>query len=412
MNISFDLSCFYDGSLGYDLRTKKEYKKNLEKCIVAGEKLNLEVEKKTNSIIDSFEQSYQDKIKLEKKIIHNKKNKLIIGLGGSSAGAKAINQYLDYNFYFFDNYDPEYIYNFLQLHDLNEFNIYVISKSGNTFEALAIFNLVYQHLIKNNKIKEINDNICCITENNYSPLFNFAKKNSIKILLHNPNIGGRFSVFSETAMSLFDINPNIVAGCTNEVIKKLKNNDLKDSLNPVVNAATLLSIQEINNLNFNINLLYEYSLKNFSYWFHQLFAESLGKNENALTPMTSICPKDHHSMMQLYIDGPRDKFFNIYEPSNESHFDSFAKFELGRIENKSPNNLLKSQFLGLVKTFREKKIPFKIIRINHAKSLRLENILQLLSYNIIETIILGYAQNINPYDQPAVEQIKLNTFKV
>jgi glucose-6-phosphate isomerase len=128
--------------------------------------------------------------------------------------------------------------------------------------------------------------------------------------------------------------------------------------------------------------------------------------------MTSICPKDHHSMMQLYIDGPRDKFFNIYEPNSESHFEKFEKFELGKIENKSPSNLLKSQFLGLVQTFREKKIPFKIISINHSKSSRLDSILQLLSYNILETIILGYAQNIDPYDQPAVEQIKLNTFKV
>ena len=162
MNISFDLNCFFDGSLGYDLKTREEYKKNLEKCIAAGEKLNSEVGKKTNSIINSFEQSYQNKIKLEKDKIKNKKNKLIIGLGGSSAGAKAISAYLGYNFYFFDNYDPAYIYNFLYLHDLNEFNIYIISKSGNTFETLAIFNLVYEHLIKTSKIEEVNDYICCI----------------------------------------------------------------------------------------------------------------------------------------------------------------------------------------------------------------------------------------------------------
>ena len=73
MNISFDLNCFYDGSLGYDLKTRKEYKKNLEKCIAAGEKLNSEAEKKTNSIINSFEQSYQYKIKLEKDKIKKKK---------------------------------------------------------------------------------------------------------------------------------------------------------------------------------------------------------------------------------------------------------------------------------------------------------------------------------------------------
>ena len=412
MNISFDLSCFFDGSLGYDLKKKTEYKKNLEKCILAGEKLNQEIEKKTNSIINSFLLSYQDKIKIKKEKISNKKNKLIIGLGGSSAGAKAISTYVGHNLYFFDNFDPQYIFHFLQHHDLIDFNIYIISKSGNTFETLAIWNLVYQHLVEKNLVKEIKNNIYIITEESDNILFNFAKKNSIKVISHNPSIGGRFSVFSETAMILFDIHSKIIDENTNKVIVKLKDNNLEDSLNPVVNAAILLSIKEIHNLNFNINLLYEYSLKNFSYWFHQLFAESLGKNKNALTPMTSICPKDHHSMMQLYIDGPRDKFFNIYEPSDVRCFDSFAKFGLGKIESKSPSNLLKSQYLGLVQTFREKKIPFKVIGMDHSQACRLENIIQLFSYNIFETIILGYAQNIDPYDQPAVEQIKLNTFKV
>ena len=55
MNISFDLSCLFDGSLGYDLKKKDEYKKNLEKCIFASEKLTSEVEQRTNSIINSFE---------------------------------------------------------------------------------------------------------------------------------------------------------------------------------------------------------------------------------------------------------------------------------------------------------------------------------------------------------------------
>ena len=353
MNISFDLSCLFDGSLGYDLKKKDEYKKNLEKCIFASEKLTSEVEQKTNSIINSFELNYQKQIQIQKDKIKKKKNKLIIGLGGSSAGAKAINGYLGHDFYFFDNYDPRYLSNFLQQNDLSDFTIYVISKSGNTFETLALFNLVYQHLLQKNNSQEINKNIYFIIEEN----------------------------------------------------------NLEDSMNPAVNAAVLLSLKEINNLNFNINLLYEYSLKNFSYWFHQLFAESLGKNNIGLTPLTSICPKDHHSMMQLYLDGPKDKFFNIYVPSDEVYFEEFAKFELGPIEKKSPEKLIKSQFLGLVQTFREKKVPFKIIQMNHQQPFRLENILELLTYNILETIILGYAQNIDPYNQPAVEQIKINTFK-
>src|SRR6056300_1109443 len=155
MNISYDLSCLFDGSLGYDLKKKDEYKKNLEKCIFASEKLSSEVEQKTNSIISSFELNYQKQIQIQK----NKINKLIIGLVGSSAGAKAINVYLGHDFYFFDNYDPKYLSNFLQQNDLSDFTIYVISKSGNTFETLSLFNLVYQNLLQKNKSQEINKNI-------------------------------------------------------------------------------------------------------------------------------------------------------------------------------------------------------------------------------------------------------------
>ena len=83
---------------------------------------------------------------------------------------------------------------------------------------------------------------------------------------------------------------------------------------------------------------------------------------------------------------------------------------LGDIETKSPENLLKSQYIGLVKTFKNKRIPYRIITCSSDPAHRASNIFELFAYNILETIILGYAQNINPYDQPAVEQIKLNTF--
>ena len=68
-------------------------------------------------------------------------------------------------------------------------------------------------------------------------------------------------------MSLFDFSPNVIADSAARVVKRLKKNNVEDSMNPTVNAAVLLSLKEINNLNFNINLLYEYSLKNFSYCF-------------------------------------------------------------------------------------------------------------------------------------------------
>jgi glucose-6-phosphate isomerase len=410
MNTSVDLNFFFDGSLGYDLRSKEEYKKNLNKCQVASEKLIFEIKEKSNEIINSFSNDYQKKIKSQKAKIVEKKNKLVIGLGGSSAGAKALSSYLDKGIYFFDNYDPKHISNFFKNYNLKDFVIYVISKSGNTFETMAMLNLTYQHLVKISNAEEIKNSIIIITEDSENLLNNFAKKNSFNVISHNKKIGGRYSVFSETCMTLFDLDSRKVSSSAESVVLKLIEKNSEDQSNPAVNAAVILTLQKASNIRFNINLLYDYSLKNYSYWFHQLFAESLGKNNDAITPMTSICPKDHHSMMQLFIDGPKDKLFNIYPPSENKYFETFSSLNLGDIEKKSPENLIKSQYLGLVKTFQNQKIPHRIIKCSSDPANRESNILELFAYNILETIILGYAQNINPYDQPAVEQIKTNTF--
>ena len=86
MNISIDLNSFFDGSLGYDLRSTDLYKKNIDKCQEASEKLTLEIKDKSNEIINSFGHNYQSNTKLLKNKIVENNNKLVIGLGGSSAG--------------------------------------------------------------------------------------------------------------------------------------------------------------------------------------------------------------------------------------------------------------------------------------------------------------------------------------
>jgi len=407
MNFNISLQYFFDGSMGYDIKSTEEYKKNIDICSKASKKISKEIKEQSNEIFNSFTLSYQNKTKLIRDKIVKKKYQLVVGMGGSSAGAKAINMYFQDNIFFLDNFDPGYVQDFFNKHNIKNFTIYIISKSGNTFETLAILNLLFQHLLKVSTLEEIENNVFIITEESKNLLSDFAKKNNLRTIHHNKKIGGRFSVFSETAMILFDLKPDKISNSAQSIVAKLKENNLEDDTNPTVNAAVILTLQERYGINCNINLLYEYNLKNYSYWFQQLFAESLGKNEKAFTPMTSICPKDHHSLMQLFISGPKNKLFNIYKPSLSKHSLKFLPLGLGNIETKSPNSLLESQYLGVIKTFKNLKIPYRIITTSEDK---ISNIFELFSYNILETIILGYAQNINPYDQPAVEQIKVNTF--
>ena len=407
MSLDINLEYFFDGSMGYNLKSTEEYKKNIELCSNASEKVSKEIKEQSNEIFNSFTFSYQNSTKLIRDKIIKKKYQLVVGMGGSSAGAKAINMRIEGNVFFLDNYDPTYLQNFFKDYNIKDFTIYVISKSGSTFETLAICNLIFQHLLTISTIEEIIKHVIIITEESKSLLSDFAKKNNLQVIHHNKKIGGRFSVFSETAMILFDFDSDTISNSAQSIVLKLTGKNLEDDTNPVVNAAVILTLQERYGINYNINLLYDYTLKNYSYWFHQLFAESLGKNEKALTPMTSICPKDHHSLMQLFIDGSKNKLFNIYQPLLMEDSLKFSPLGLGRVETVTPNKLLESQYLSVIKTFKNLKIPHRLVTSTGDK---ISNIFELFSYNILETVVLGYAQNLNPYDQPAVEQIKVNTF--
>ena len=407
MSLDINLEYFFDGSMGYNLKSTEEYKKNIELCSNASEKVSKEIKEQSNEIFNSFTFSYQNSTKLIRDKIIKKKYQLVVGMGGSSAGAKAINMRIEGNVFFLDNYDPTYLQNFFKDYNIKDFTIYVISKSGSTFETLAMCNLIFQHLLTISTIEEIIKHVIIITEESKSLLSDFAKKNNLQVIHHNKKIGGRFSVFSETAMILFDFDSDTISNSAQSIVLKLTGKNLEDDTNPVVNAAVILTLQERYGINYNINLLYDYTLKNYSYWFHQLFAESLGKNEKALTPMTSICPKDHHSLMQLFIDGSKNKLFNIYQPLLMEDSLKFSPLGLGRVETVTPNKLLESQYLSVIKTFKNLKIPHRLVTSTGDK---ISNIFELFSYNILETVVLGYAQNLNPYDQPAVEQIKVNTF--
>ena len=404
--ISFDNSFFFDQN-GYDFLNNESFKRNLKKAFKKSEKLHKEFEDGKNEVLQSFTKSYQKKIRdLKTNIDIKNKKKVVIGLGGSSSGAKALSFYLKDETIYFDNLDYEYLKKFFMNTDIKNYFFFIISKSGDTFETLALLNL----LILEGK-KEPNYNIfssmLVITENKDSILRSFSKKNNVNFLEHNPNIGGRFSILSETGMLPFLNTEIIIEDASSKFINLLLNQD--NNLSPAKNVAIILTCLEKKKLNIYCNLIYNYRLKHFSYWFHQLHAESLGKNGNGMTPITSICPKDHHSMMQLYLDGPKDKFFNIFSPSDENYYERFSHQEFYNIESYTPLELLKKQFDSVAEVFFEKKIPHRLINISDHKDPL--NLIELFAYFLLETILLGHSLDINPYGQPAVQLIKKKIFK-
>ena len=353
--------------------------------------------KKNNQLLLSLSKKYKYKFKFQNIKKYKKfKHYRIFGMGGSSLGAEAIYSFLNRKirkkFSFVNNIDLSRNKN----NKINQFNI-IISKSGNTLETLA--NLNYQ------KVKK---NCLFITENKNSYLRNLALKLKSEIIEHNNFIGGRYSVLSETGMI-----PAFFMGLEPNNFKRLDNlissNKFINML--TYNVSSIFSFHQ-KKKNNSIILNYDENSNNLFYWYQQLVAESLGKSSKGILPIVSPVPKDNHSVMQLYLDGFKKNFFTFFYvmDNNLKKIDNNSLLESHKyLRNKKMSDILYSQFRATQNVFLKKKIPFRsfIIKKRDEKTLG-----ELFAFFILETILLGKALNINPYDQPAVESIKVNTFKI
>ena len=158
-------------------------------------------------------------------------------------------------------------------------------------------------------------------------------------------------------------------------------------------------------------LNYSPEINKFLYWCQQLIAESLGKKGNGLMPVVSPAPKDHHSLLQLYLDGPKDKLFYIFSLKSKKKIKTnknvFGK-DFSYAENKDLFKAKNAQKSALIKVFKKKNIPYQEFVINKNNE---ETLGELFTYFMLETALIGKLIGINPFDQPAVEEVKIFTKK-
>ena len=322
----------------------------------------------------------------------------LIGMGGSSLGARSIYFFLKKKikkeFRFFDNISSQ---NEIMKPEKKVLNL-IISKSGNTLETIANVNFI---------VKKNQKNIF-ITENKNNYLINLAKKLKSDVVFHNNFIGGRFSVLSEVGMlpaELMGLNQSKFKQFNNLVKNKRFINTL------ISNVSTMLYFINKNKTN-SIILNYDENSTDLFYWYQQLIAESLGKKGKGLLPIISTLPKDNHSLMQSYLDGPKNNFFTFFFVKEKSST-KINNINLLRshffLKNKSMYDIKKAQFEATQKVFDKKNIPFRSFIIDKRKE---ETLGELFTFFILETLLLGRALNVNPFDQPAVELIKKETKKI
>ena len=350
----------------------------------------------SNQIFASLRKNYKDSYNKKLSFKINKfDNFKLIGMGGSILGAKAIYNFLQpklKKFQFIDNFSE---FNFKK--DKKKKITIIVSKSGNTLETISNITI---HLKKKEK------NIF-LTENKKNYLTLLAKKLKADIISHNNYIGGRYSVLSEVGML-----PAHLMGFKPEKFRRLNhlinNKQFINSLTQNVLNILLLSKKKTNSIILN----YDHKSNEFFNWYQQLVAESLGKKSKGILPVISTMPQDNHSLMQYYLDGTKNNFFTLYffkEKKSKKINKNLILKSHDYLKNKNLNDILFSQFSATEKVFNKKGIPFRSFIVQNRNE---ETLGELFTFFILETILLGLAMGVNPYDQPAVELIKKNTTKI
>ncbi len=353
--------------------------------------------KEDNKILQSLSANYSDsytKKSLSK--YKNFKNIRIIGMGGSSLGTKAIYSFLKHKIkkklIFFDNLQAN------RIKDNKKHLNLIVSKSGNTLETIVNSNIY---------INKFDQNIF-ITENKKNYLNILANKLKSEIIHHNNYIGGRYSVLSEVGMlpaDLMGLKPDHFRQFNLLIKNKRFLNNLIQNVTATIG---FLKNKKINSIILN----YDEKAQNLFDWYQQLIAESLGKKGKGLLPIISTLPKDNHSVMQLYLDGFKNNFFTFFY----THENKLLKIKNSKIlssqkylKNRNLSEVIYAQKKATENVFIKKNIPFRSFEIKKRDEKTLG---ELFCFFILETILIGKSLNLNPYDQPAVELIKVETKRI
>ena len=361
--------------------------------------------------ITSDQNLLDETINITQEFAKNKKRFIVFGTGGSNLGARALinisPEKLDNKIYFHDNIDPIFFQKSLSDIDFTSTGFIIVSKSGKTPETLSQIGAIVQLASDRNSLLTFYSNCLIITQFKASPLFNIAKKNNCLLLEHKEDIGGRYSIFSNVGMV-----PAIIAGLDAKEIHRgarhVIENDHKDNL---FKLGQLFKFQKKISLISSVIMTYSDALQYFGKWYLQLWAESIGKDKKGITAIHSIGTTDQHSQLQLYLDGPKDKFFTFITTNHSNkgfiiNKDIMNEEKVDYLVNKKMGDLMQAEQQATLGTFGQNNIKFREI---HIPIIDTYSIGSLMALSIIETIAACVYFEVNPFNQPAVEQGKILT---
>ncbi len=347
-----------------------------------------------------------------KTIDENFDSYVYVGMGGAILNPMMMsslpNKLKSKKVYFINTTDPVYFLEIMEGINLAKTAFIVISNSGETSETISMMGAFINEFEKAGLDFKRHFFLC--TSPDDTTIRVIGKKFNLPIIDYDPDVGGRFSSFSSSAVlpaMLMGLDLEAMTRGANKVVEDFWNN--KENSKPVKAALDILLAKQ-NNI-----LLMSYSshLNAFLEWYCQIISESLGKEGVGYTPIRGLGPQEQHSIMQLCLEGPKDKLYTlIYAGDAESIkqvvvANDFIKGHF--LEGKSLSAINTAFFEATAKCLVDKQLPLRTIMLERLDE---ESFGQLLMHSTIEMVFLALLMGLNPFDQPGVDAIKIEAKKI
>ena len=352
---------------------------------------------------------------------------VVIGIGGSYLGARAIIEALNHHFsqlkqdgnapvviYAGQNISEDYMHDLLEILDQKDYSMSVISKSGTTTEPAVAFRILRNHIEQKYGVTEARKRIVAITDKEKGALKQLADEEGYETFIVPDDVGGRYSVFTPVgllpiAVAGYDIRA-LLNGAKN--MKSLIESDYSIYKNPVSAYAAVRNELYKSGKTTEIIVNYEPRLYYFTEWWKQLYGESEGKENKGIFPAGVGFTTDLHSMGQYIQDGLRNIFetvISVENPNNQMKVPSDNKNldKLNYIAGMPLHEVNHQAEIGTTLAHIDGGVPNLRITIPKVNE---EVLGEMVYFFEMACALSGYILGVNPFDQPGVEAYKKNMF--
>ena len=387
--------------------------------------INLPIDKEIKNLVNKL---VLEKLKLNPKYI------VVVGIGGSNLGTIAIQESVfgklhnqlkaNVKILYVDTVDSDLVNSVMNILEpvlKSGGNIILngVSKSGGTTETIANFEILV-NLLK--KYKKNYEQYVVITTGKNSKFWNLADEKGFSVLQIPKKVGGRYSVFSPVGLfplGMIGININKLLKGAEEARRIGLNSFMKNQ--SAISAAIIYS-QFIKGKSIVDTFLFGTDFESLGKWYRQLMGESIGKEKDrkgkkvnlGITPTVSIGSTDLHSVAQLYLGGPKDKFtvfVSTRKDKNKINIPTMKEYSklVDHIQGKSLKNIMDAIIGGTKRAYAKARLPFVDVILPDKCE---QSIGQFLQFKMMEMMYLGVLLGVNPFDQPNVELYKIETKKL